>query len=83
MYNLAQVDSRGEGTYVCTLDEATQEKAMRELNEDPKERASQVEQLRTWIKQQKHFKSRTGNYPCCITCEVKVKEHSRHDPDFS
>ena len=49
-----------EGTYVCTLDEATLQKAKEELNEDPKERASQIETFRQWVKSQPHLTSRTG-----------------------
>lgn len=50
------------GTYVCTLDEETLQKAKEELNEDPKQRASQIETLRQWVLQQPHLKSRTGIY---------------------
>ncbi len=50
----------GEGTYVCTLDEKTLKKAKAELNEDPKQRASQIETFRQWVKAQPHIKSRTG-----------------------
>ncbi len=50
----------GEGSYVCTLDEKTLEKAKKELNEDPKQRASQIEAFREWVKTQPHITSRTG-----------------------
>ncbi len=50
----------GEGTYVCNLDEKTLKKAKKELNEDPKQRASQIETFRQWVKAQPHIKSRTG-----------------------
>ena len=49
-----------EGGYVCTLTEASLEKAKKELNEDPKNRMGAVETFRTWIKQQPHFRCRTG-----------------------
>ncbi len=52
----------GEGTYVCTLDEKTLKKAKAELNEDPKQRASQIETFRQWVKAQPHISSRTGLY---------------------
>ena len=46
--------------YLCTLDEATLEKAKAELNEDPKNRDGAIETLRTWINEQPHFVCRTG-----------------------
>ena len=49
-----------EEDYVCTLTEASLEKAKRELNEDPKNRMGAVETFRTWIKQQPHFRCKTG-----------------------
>ena len=48
--------------YVCTLDERSLEKARLELNEDPKERMSQVETFRQWVKQQPHLRCPTGKY---------------------
>ena len=54
------MSEEGEGTYVCTLDDAALKKAKDELNEDPAQRASQVETLRQWVKSQPHLKSRTG-----------------------
>ncbi len=53
-------EGEGEGTYVCTLDEKTLRKARDELNEDPEQRASQIETLRKWVKAQPHITSRTG-----------------------
>ena len=50
----------GEGNYVCTLSQKTLEKARKELHEDPKQRASQIETLRHWVKSQPHLRSRTG-----------------------
>ena len=51
----------GEGTYVCTLDEETQRVAREELFEDPKQRASQIQALRHWVKSQPHItRCRTG-----------------------
>ena len=49
-----------EGDYVCTLTEASLEKAKKELNEDPVNRMGAVETFRTWIKQQPHFRCKTG-----------------------
>ncbi|XP_023933640.1 alpha-tocopherol transfer protein-like isoform X2 [Lingula anatina] len=51
----------GEGTYQCTLDDEALETAKRELNEDPIERASQIETLRNWVKQQPHLRARTDD----------------------
>jgi len=48
-----------EDNYVCKLDAKTLEKAKKELNEDPKERLSAVDALRTWIQQQPHL-----TFPC-------------------
>ena len=59
-FQTIQEKMRGEGTYVCTLDTETLEKAKNELNEDPKERASHIETLRKWCKEQPHLNSRTG-----------------------
>ena len=50
----------GEGTYQCTLDEATLEKAKLELNEDPEQKATQIEGFRQWVKAQPHMSSRMG-----------------------
>ncbi len=52
----------GEGTYVCKLDDKTKKKAKNELNEDPKQRASQIETFRQWVKAQPHISSRTGRF---------------------
>lgn len=41
--------------YVCTLTEASLEKARKELCEDPKERIGAVNTFRTWILQQPHI----------------------------
>ena len=46
--------------YVCSLDEASLNKAIKELNEDPKNRLGAVDTFRQWIKQQKHLKCPTG-----------------------
>ncbi|XP_064640343.1 alpha-tocopherol transfer protein-like [Lineus longissimus] len=51
----------GEGTYVCTLDEETQKKAKDELKEDPKERASKIQNVRDWIKKHPYITSRTDD----------------------
>ncbi|XP_064640509.1 alpha-tocopherol transfer protein-like [Lineus longissimus] len=55
-------DFTGEGTYACHLDEMTQEKAREELHECPEERASQIETLRNWVKQQPHLTCRTDDH---------------------
>ena len=46
--------------YVCSLDEATLQKAIKELHEDPKNRLGAVDTFRKWIKQQTHLKCPTG-----------------------
>ena len=48
--------------YVCTLTEASLEKATKELFEDPKERIGAVNTFRTWILQQSHITCPTGEY---------------------
>ncbi|KAK2147759.1 hypothetical protein LSH36_537g01030 [Paralvinella palmiformis] len=42
-------------SYRCSLDEASLKVAIEELNEDPRERESQVKAFRNWINQQKHI----------------------------
>ena len=49
-----------EQDYVCTLTEASLEKAKKELYEDPTNRMGAVETLRAWIKQQPHLRCKTG-----------------------
>ena len=49
-----------EENYHCTLTEASQEKAKRELHEDPKERLSSVSTLKEWIRTQPHIKCGGG-----------------------
>ena len=53
------------GTYICTLDKKTVKKAKEELNEDPKQRASQIQTLRDWAESQPHLRSRLGK--CLVT----------------
>ncbi|KAK2149336.1 hypothetical protein LSH36_455g07052 [Paralvinella palmiformis] len=48
--------------YVCTLDETTITKAIKELHEDPKDRLSSVNKFRDWILEQEHIKCRTAFY---------------------
>ena len=67
--------------YVCKLDQATQDKARKELNEDPKNRQGAIDTFRKWILEQKHFKCPTGkplsqsyrknllNYKCMSLCD--------------
>lgn len=52
------MESDGVGTYKCTLDKKTLKKAKDELNEDPKQRASQIQTLREWAERQPHLRSR-------------------------
>ena len=56
-----------EEDYVCTLTEESLEKAKKELNEDPKNRMGAVETFRTWIKQQPHFRCKTGSASILIS----------------
>ncbi len=88
---LFQNPVRMDADYVCTLDERTLEKAKEELNEDPKERLSQIQTLRTWIEQQPHLRCPTGLYPDfkCITplhpdtrCPTSVYPDSRCPTDL-
>ena len=51
-----------DDSYVCTLNEASLEKAKKELQEDPKERLGAVETFRKWILEQPHLKCPTGMY---------------------
>ena len=47
-------------SYVCTLSEASQDKALVELNEDPSNRMGAIQTLRQWLVQQEHLKFPTG-----------------------
>ena len=47
--------------YECQLDEYSLKKAITELHEDPKQRLSSIQTLRTWVRSQPHFTCRTGN----------------------
>ena len=47
--------------YVCTLSEASIQKAKDELFEDPETRLAEVEKFRQWIKDQPHLEAYTGN----------------------
>ncbi len=63
--------------YVCTLDERTLEKAKLEINEDPKERMSQVKAFREWVKKQPHLSCPTGKHAMwtsqtCRECNIIV-----------
>jgi len=49
------------GDYSCTLDKKTLEKARKELNEIPGERASHIETLRKWVESQPHITCRTDD----------------------
>lgn len=48
-----------DADYKCTLSPETLEKAIKELNEDPKQRLGQIQTLRKWIKEQPHLVCRT------------------------
>lgn len=48
-------------SYKCTLDEETLKVAKDELNEDPSQRASQIQTLRDWLVKQPHLTSRTDD----------------------
>lgn len=45
--------------YKCTLTEYGLQKAMKELNEDPKQRLGAVQTLRKWVREQPHYTCRT------------------------
>jgi hypothetical protein len=49
--------------FIGTLDDESQKRAKKELNEDEKNRAGAVETLREWAKQQPWLKTRTGLIP--------------------
>jgi hypothetical protein len=49
-----------EDQYVCKLDAASEEKAKRELNEDPNERLKAVQALRIWLQEQPRISFYTG-----------------------
>ena len=51
-----------ESEYVCKLNPAAQEKAKKELNEDPKDRMDAVKFFREWIEEQPHL---TFPSECC------------------
>lgn len=50
-----------EENYTCSLDDQSLQKAKRELNEDPKERAGAVRALREWVAQQKWLRTPTDS----------------------
>lgn len=56
--------------YVCGLDEQSQEKARKELNEDPKERLGAVQTLKEWIRQQNWIRSPTGKIKYCFAIDL-------------
>src|SRR6218665_1060270 len=49
-----------DADYKCTLTEYSLQKAIKELNEDPKQRLGAVQSLRKWIRDQPHYTCRTG-----------------------
>ena len=57
--------------YVCTLTEASLERARKELNEDPKDRLAAIKALREWILQQPHLHVRTGRF-FQLACSVII-----------
>ena len=60
MAGVCELDRATDGDYYCSLDLPTQEKALRELREDPKERESCVQTFKTLLGQQPSFKCPTG-----------------------
>jgi hypothetical protein len=48
-----------DADYKCTLTEYSLQKAIKELNEDPKQRLGAVQSLRKWIREQPHYTFRT------------------------
>ncbi|KAL5021459.1 hypothetical protein ScPMuIL_000614 [Solemya velum] len=61
--------------YVCTLDDASLKKAMKELNEDPKERDSAVQTLREWLQQQKWLRTPTDS--CFLLAFLRTRKFSQ------
>jgi len=55
-----------DADYKCTLNEYSLQKAIKELNEDPKQRLGAVQSLRKWIRDQPHYTCRTGQQPVNI-----------------
>lgn len=62
MAGVCELDGANDGDYYCSLDLPTQEKALRELREDPKEREGRVQTFRTLLGQQPSFKCPTGEW---------------------
>ena len=60
----------GFDEYKCMLDDQSLQKAVSELQEDPRERLGSVETLRQWVKQQKWIRSPTGNLRLVLHCVV-------------
>ena len=58
--------------YVCKLDAATELKAIKELNEDPKDRLNAVRALRTWLLQQPHITFPTGFFGSFVQLSLGV-----------
>ena len=58
--SLPSDDYRDDAPFHCTLDAETEQKAMKELYENPKERLEAVCQLREWLHRQPHIRSQTG-----------------------
>jgi len=56
-----KVLERNKMPYKCSLDANTLKKAKDELNEDPTQRASQIQALREWVQRQPHLTSRTDD----------------------
>jgi len=62
-----------EDNYVYKLDKQTEEQAIKELNEDPKDRLNAVKALRTWIQQQPHLTFRASQSTISIFRTTLVK----------
>jgi len=57
--------------YVCQLTAWSEEKAKKELNEDPKDRLNAVDALRTWLQQQPHITFKLGQ-STINTCRLAI-----------
>ena len=65
----ADIHTKMEKEYVCTLDEASLKKAREELNEDPADRMNAVEAFRNLIKARApHIRCSMGKRVCVYVC---------------
>ena len=71
------------GDYKCSLDEKTQEKAKKELFEDPKQRQSHINTLRTWLENQPHISGcRKGNKKFLLFSYVNLRTYLLTDNGY-